>query len=162
MWLTVTLGGVACAGRTELVPAYQIGRLSSDAVVASDAGVRIMVRTAAWPGPPLESTILPIELTIDNGSSRAVSVGRAGIAMVTERGDRLLPLNPALIVAPEQVRRAVNQHALSETALAARSRTSGFVYFAEPEAEALELRIDLIGANDAEPIGEIDIPFAVE
>lgn len=41
--LTMALGLCSCGGRTQLIPAHQIGRLSSDAVVANDAGVRVVV-----------------------------------------------------------------------------------------------------------------------
>jgi hypothetical protein len=46
--LGAVLGAASCAGRTELTPAPQIGRIAPNAVQALTSGVTMIVRTDAW------------------------------------------------------------------------------------------------------------------
>jgi hypothetical protein len=137
-----------------------VGRLSSDAVVANDAGVRVVVRTAAWPGPSPGPGVIPVEMVFDNGSSRPILIERHHVAFVTPDDRRLPPLNPSRMMSADPAFDAIRQRALAERTLAAGERTTGFVYFAEPDSEQLELRIDLIDASTGERFGEVAIPFA--
>src|SRR5687768_15954035 len=94
--LIATAASTACGGRTQLVPAHQIGRLSDAAVVASDAGVRVVVRTDAWPGPPLDVVrLFPVEMTFDNRSAEALRIHPQQITLVTPGGHRITPSAPS-------------------------------------------------------------------
>lgn len=162
--LTMALVLASCGGRTQLIPAYQIGRLSSDAVVAHDGGVRVVIGTAAWPGPPLDfMPVIPIEMTLDNGSTYRVQVNRQYVALVTEAGTRVAPSDPSELPAQESTLESLKARALPERVLAPDERITGFVYFVQPrEAEQLELVIDLVDAATDKQFGRIEIPFAFE
>jgi hypothetical protein len=155
--------GLACGGRTQLVPLYQIGRLSAGAVVANHSGVRVMARTTAWPGPPLDEIgLLPLEITFDNETSRVVEVRRQHIALLTAGGQRVSPLDPAMMTSAGPALQSIRQHAIVEGAVMPGGRLAGFVYFPEPNADALDLHVDLISAPMGERFGEIVIPFALD
>ena len=160
--LVATAAGFACGGRTQLVPAYQIGRLSDDAVVASEAGVRVVIRTAAWPGPPIGSGVIPVEVTFDNSGLRSLDVRRQHLALVTSDGRRAMPLDPAAITQSAAPLEAIQHRALLEGALPSPGRIVGFLYFAEPDADTIDLRVDLISSPDRKQFGEIVIPFAFD
>jgi hypothetical protein len=162
--LTIAMAFCSCGGRTQLIPAYQIGRLSSDAVVANDAGVRVVVRTAAWPGPPLDfMNIIPLEMTLDNGSTYGLQIDRQYITLVGENGQPVAPWEPPDSQPKDATLDSMTTRALPERVLAPNARMTGFVYFLEPpDGEQLELRIDLVdGATDTR-FGRIEIPFSFE
>jgi hypothetical protein len=93
--VSVATASTTCGGHTKLVPSYQIGRLSCRAVVANDAGVRVMVRTAAWPDPQFDfEGIYPIEVTFDNASSQPLRVSQQRITFVTDGGERISVIPP--------------------------------------------------------------------
>ena len=163
----------ACGGRTQLVPAYQIGRLSSDAIVANDSGVRVVVRTAAWPDPQIAfSRIQPIEMTFDNASSHPLSVDQNHIALVTDAGQRLSSIPPTELpqMADSELasdRRLpivqMKNRALAEGVLPLQGRRSGFVYFERPDdTQQLHLEIDLVSADSGTQFGTIMIPFLID
>ena len=162
--LTATAVSSACGGRTQLVPAYQIGRLSLDAVVASDAGVRVVVRTDAWPGPPHDlARVIPVEMTFNNASAQELRIRRQDIALVTAAGHRITPAAPSELTHIEQALESVKARSLAEGVLAPDQRLTGFVYFPEPtDAEELSLQIDLVSATTTQPFGRIEIPFTFE
>jgi hypothetical protein len=158
------LMAIACGGRTQLIPAYQIGRLSADAVVARDADVRVVVRTEAWPGEPLESRqLVPLELTVDNDSTRTLHLRSQDVAFVTSDGQRTGPFTAAELRLEGQAADDLSARAFKDGIVAPGGRVSGFLYFREPsEDDGLQLRIDLIDATDGTAFGVIEIPFYVD
>jgi hypothetical protein len=162
--LIATLASCACGGRTQLVPAYQIGRLSADAVVASDAGVRVVVRTDAWPGPSLDVfRLVPVEMTFDNRSAEELRIGPRDIALVTAAGHRITPSTPADLMHIEQAARSMKARSLDQRVLAPDGRLTRFVYFPQLiQAEQVSLHIDLVSAATAQRFGRIEIPFTLE
>jgi hypothetical protein len=160
------LAAAACSGRTRLVPMHQIGRLSDDAVVASDAGVRVVIRTAAWTGnPAVRAHVVPIEVTFDNGSTRALAIARENLAFLTEEEQRLLPLAPGDISNAEASAFTADmiERALPEGTLAAGDRVSGFIYFPPIEnADEVRFRAELQDAVTGERVGVIEVPFHLE
>lgn len=164
MTLIASAMSSGCGGRTQLVPAFQIGRLSSDAVVARDAGIRVMVRMDAWPGPPLDVLgLIPIEMTFDNGSAQELRIRRQDVALVIPAGDRITPLPPSELTSTAPAIEFMRRRSLVDGILAPNERLSGFVYFAEmPEEEEVNLRIDLVSATTAQRFGQIEIPFTLE
>lgn len=72
-----------CGGRTGLTPLSKIGRLSDSAVRAVEHGVTIVVRTEDWkrqaPDRPLA---IPLQVTIDNSSTRRLLVQHRRFALV--------------------------------------------------------------------------------
>ena len=143
---------------------HQIGRLTSSAVVANDSGVRVVVRTDAWTGPPLAvAGLMPVEMTYDNGSTQPLRIQREDIALVTPSGERITPRAPSDVPAPGQTSDIVTERALVEGVLPPQEQITGFVFFPEPaEAEALNLRLDLVSATSGEPFGVIEIPFTLD
>lgn len=164
----------ACGGRVELVPVHQIGRFSDDAVVANAAGVRLVVRTAAWPGPANEFSgtgIIPLELTVDNGSMRELQVRHRDVSLVTGTGEPMGSIAVADLPRWRQADRAavappvqsMQEKALPEGAIAPGGRVTGFVYFPTPaDVDEVTLRFDLVDAATDARFGAITIPFWVE
>lgn len=163
----------ACGGRTHLVPGYQIGRLSCDVIVANDASVRVVVRTAAWPHPQFDfGELRPIEITFDNASSHPLSVSQRRITFVTDSGQRIFPIPPSDLQKishsefDDDVRLPIEQmknRALAEGVLPRNGRRTGFVYFESPDdAEQLDLEIDLFSAESGRQFGTITVPFFID
>jgi hypothetical protein len=163
----------ACGGRTQLVPAYQTGRLSSDAIVANDAGVRVVVRTAAWPDPRVQFTdVLPIEISFDNGSTEELRIHHRHVVLVMNSGRHISPFPPAALLQTldsgidGEVRLPIDQmreRALAEGTLPRDGRRTGFLYFQNPaDAEQLDLKINLISVESGKQFGTIIIPFVVD
>jgi hypothetical protein len=160
---------MACGGRTQLTPAYQIGHLSSDAIVANDSGVRVVARTAAWPDPRVEfAKVIPIEMTFDNASRNNLRIQHYNVTLVTDDGERISAIPPAELPALEAeidqparlpVREMI-ERALAEGVLLPDERRTGFLYFERPDnVEQVDLRIDLVSAEDHNRFGMIRIPF---
>ena len=163
----------ACGGRTQLVPAYQIGRLSSDAIVANDAGVRVVVRTAAWSDSRVQFTnVLPIEITLENGSTEELSIHHRHVVLVMNSGRHISAFPPATLLqtlASEidgEVRLPIDrmrERALAEGTLPRERRRTGFLYFQNPaDTEQLDLKINLISVESGKQFGTIIIPFVVD
>lgn len=162
--LLTTLAGAACGGRARLVPAYQIGRLSDDAVVARDADVRILVRTDEW--RETSATFrhaFPIEVTIDNGSAHALELELSRFELMS-RGRRQVPRMPTA-VGPEHsaARVAAVKHGLVLGALEPGGRRAGFLFF-DPfdRGGEVEFAAELQDATTGENFGRVVIPFSVE
>jgi hypothetical protein len=163
----------ACGGRTQLMPAYQIGRLSSDAIVANDAGVRVVVRTAAWPDSRVPFIdVLPIEITVDNGSTEELRIDHRHVALVMNSSRHISAFPPAALLQTldseidGEVRLPIDQmreRALAEGTLPRDRRRTGFLYFQNPaDAEQLDLKINLISVESGKQFGTIIIPFVVD
>jgi hypothetical protein len=163
LWtLIAAAASSACGGRPQLIPAYQIGRLSANAVVASDAGVRVVVRTNVWPGPsPGPAGVIPVELTVVNRSGDALRLRRQDVALVTAAEHRIGTLAPSEVMHIEQA--VVNARSLEADVVDPDERLTGFVYFPEPaDAEEMSLQVDLVSAARAQRFGRIEIPFTFE
>ena len=160
----LVLMAYACGGRTQLIPAYQIGRLSPDAVVAHDGDVRVVVRTAEWPGPTLhDAGIIPVQLTFVNGSSHALQVAPSHASLVTSDRERIAPLPPADALSGDPRADTMRERALTERTIAPDERTSGFVYFPEPrDGSEVTLQIDLVDGTTDASFGSIEIPFSFD
>lgn len=154
----------ACGGRTQLIPAHQIGRLSPDAVVAREGDVRVVVRTDAWTGQTVEPRqLFPVELTVDNGSTRPLRLRGQDVALVMPDGQRMGPFNAADLELANPARDNLATRALSDGVVTPGARVSGFLYFPElPDEDDLQLRIELIDATSGTRFGVIEIPFYVD
>jgi hypothetical protein len=161
--VTAALVFSSCGGRSKLVPAHQLGYLTDTAVVASEAGVRIVVRTEAWAGPSLAAFgVVPIQLIVDNGSSRSLDIAGARVALVTKAGHEIDPWQ-APASTPDAARDSMHAQALPERVLEPNARLSGFVFFVVPdEANELEFRMELVEPARGQPFARIEIPFSVE
>ena len=164
---------VGCGGRSLLVPAYQRGRLSSAAVVASDSGVRVVVRTSAWPGPLLEfNGLQPIELTFDNASVHRLSIDQNHVMLVKDAGQYMSAIPQATLRqmadsgGADDLRLPIDQmreRALAEAVLPIGGRRTGFLYFERPHgAEQLDLEIALVSADSGTKFGSVRIPFSID
>lgn len=154
------LAAAACGGRTELVALPQIGQLSSTAVVAGAADVRMVARTDAWPGPPLANAT-PIEVTVDNGSSRPLRISRMDFALVSPQA-RYEALTPSELPNPDNTLPvpALASAALRDGILESGARVTGFVYFGPiDEADTVGLRMNLIDASTMMSFGAIRMSF---
>jgi hypothetical protein len=157
------LAAAACGGRTELVALPQIGQLSSTAVVANDANVRMVARTDAWSGPPLANA-MPVEVTVDNGSSRPLRISRMDFSLVSPQA-RYEALAPSELPNPDDSLPvpALAGAALRDGILESGARVTGFLYFgAIEEADAVELRMNLIDASTMTPFGTIRMSFRAD
>jgi hypothetical protein len=154
------LAAAGCGGRTGLVALPQVGQLSPTAVVGNDAGVRLMVRTDVWRGPPL-GPIVPVEVTIDNGSTAPLRIGHSHFALISA-GNRLAALIPSAILDPNHrlPTSAMAEAALQEQVLEAGSRVTGFVYFDGTSLnDDVDLVMRLIEAPTGTPFGAIEMAF---
>lgn len=99
-WLVLLtcLWGSACASGPVLEPTYPLrsgeegdGR----AAAATVAGVRLLAKVGAWQGRPARlDGVVPLEVTIENGGSRPVTVRYNRFALITPGGERLAALPP--------------------------------------------------------------------
>ena len=154
------LATAACGGRTELVALPQIGQLSSTAVVAGDANVRMVARTDAWPGPPLANAT-PVEVTVDNGSARPLRISRMDFSLVSPQA-RYEALTPSELPSSDNALPvpALAGAALRDGILESGARVTGFLYFgAIDDADNVELRMNLIDASTMMPFGTIRMSF---
>jgi hypothetical protein len=154
----------ACGGRTELVALPQIGQIAENAIIDYDGGITVVARSGMWSGPSLRD-IVPLELTIDNGSSASLRIRHTDFAFVTPRG-RLLPLLPpfegagidTLSPAP-----ALAQRALMEGVLPPAGEVKGFIYFPEPDdADEVDLVATFVDASTGAVIATARMFFDVE
>ena len=158
---------VSCGGRNELIPLPQIGRLSGEAVIASDSGIRLMVRTDAWPGDVALPGIVPLEITIDNQSGRSLRIGYGRFAFVQD-GNRLAAIAPTdtqawLAAIPSPTRNEIRERALPSGPLDADDRITGFIYFPQlDEADEVTLVVDFVDSSTGIPFGAMRIPFSAE
>jgi hypothetical protein len=161
--VVASLLGWGCGGRTELIAVPQIGQLSSTAVVARDASVRMVARTNAWRGLPL-ANVTAVEVTLDNGSTRPLRVSHTDFAFVSEQGG-LQPRAPSEFPNPDGLlpTGAMADAALQEMVLEPGSRVTGFLYFDWiDDSENLDLVTNLIDASTMAQFGTIRMAFRTD
>ncbi|HEU5321801.1 MAG TPA: hypothetical protein VFX28_13430 [Methylomirabilota bacterium] len=92
--LSLTVG--ACAARLEPAPGARLVGGGKPGVVASAAGITLVARTDAWTGRPraLEAKVIPVLVTLENGSDRPVRVRHEDFALVAEDGRRFAGVAP--------------------------------------------------------------------
>jgi hypothetical protein len=105
-WLIILLSVAGCAHSGDLVPALGAKQLAGErgTVVASDAGVRVIVRPGAWDeNPPnLADAALPLHVTIENRSAHPLALRHSTLKL---RG-------PALDYAPLDAQQLVKKTVL--------------------------------------------------
>jgi len=96
--LLLALGLVLAGCATTLEPAPQANRLPGrfEAATAEAAGVRVVAAAEAWRGFPqnLKDEVVPILVTVQNDSRRAISMRYAGFALEAPEGTRFAALPP--------------------------------------------------------------------
>jgi hypothetical protein len=143
-----------------LIALPQIGQLSSTAVVARDANVRLVARTDVWRGPAL-ANVTAVEVTLDNGSTRPLRVSHGDFALVSPER-RFHAQSPSAFANSDASlpTRAMADAALQERVLEPGSRVTGFVYFERiDEAETVDLVTTLVDAGTLTPFGTIEMAF---
>ena len=154
----------ACGGRTQLIALPQIGQIADNAIIDGGGGITIVARSETWSGPSLDG-IVPIELTIDNGSSVPVRIRHPDFVLVTRRG-RILPLAPPFqgvdaetsLLAP-----ALAQRALMEGALQPGAGVTGFIYFPNlDDADNVDLVATFVNASTNAVIATVQMYFEVD
>ena len=154
----------ACGGRTELVALPQIGRIADNAIVDHGGGVTVVARSGSWSGPPLVG-IVPLELTIDNGSSVPVRIRHTDFVLVTPRG-RVSPAAPPFESAETGTplpTAALAQHGLMEGVLQPAGRVTGFIYFAGlDDGDTIDLVSTFVDASTDAAIATVQMSFELD
>jgi hypothetical protein len=154
----------ACGGRTELIALPQIGQIADNAIIDNGGGITVVARSETWSGPPLDG-IIPLQLTIDNGSSAPLRIRHTDFVLVTPRG-RILPLAPPFervdaetsLLAP-----ALAQQALVEGVLQPAAEVSGFIYFSNlDDADNVDLVATFVDASTNAVIATVQMYFEVD
>jgi hypothetical protein len=93
-WMAVAMialcvGGFACA-------AHQFDPMPLDrgAAAAAGGGVRLVADTNEWRREPLAPGLMPLQITVENGSERSVRISYGNVTLAAPGGARLHPLPP--------------------------------------------------------------------
>ena len=153
----------ACGGRTELIALPQIGQIADNAIIDNGGGITVVARSETWSGPPLDG-IIPLQLTIDNGSSVPVRIRHTDFVLVTPRG-RISPLAPPFerVDATSLLAPALAQQALMEGVLQPAAGVSGFIYFSDlDDADSVDLVATFVDASTNVVIATVQMYFEVD